>query len=154
METTIRGPFDRHRVAIAFPETGRTKQAMADDCDVNKIMARFAKTGILTHVAKYEGRYGDFTEALPYHEAISLVKEADAMFMSLPSKIRTKFKNDPGAFLEFTQDPENEGEMREMGLLPALPPEQEPKVAHGAPAAPETAPEPGAPKPATPAPAQ
>jgi hypothetical protein len=53
------------------------------------------------------------------------------MFMSLPAKIRSRFQNDPGAFLDFVQNPENRDEMIELGLAKAQPrapvePEAEP----------------------------
>lgn len=109
---------------------GRTHQSMADECNVNKIMAKFERDGVLSHVAQYEGNYGDFTGAMDYHAALNQVIQAGEMFMSLPASVRREFENDPGLFLDFCEDPENEDAMREMGLLPpkaAEDPAPEPK---------------------------
>ena len=43
---------------------------------------------------------------------------AQDMFESLPADIRTKFGNDPGRFLDFVEDPQNEEELIELGLKP------------------------------------
>ena len=38
------------------------------------------------------------------------------MFLDLPAKVRDRFKNDPGQFLEFATDPSNVDELVKMGL--------------------------------------
>lgn len=105
----------------------RTRQSFKDECDVNKIMAKFEKTALVDHVNERQGQYGDFTN-LPssFHEAIEQVRAANAMFLTLPSKVRKKFGNDPGVFLEFVSDPDNAEGMRELGLIPPSP--AKPKV--------------------------
>ena len=109
---------------MIFEEQGRTHQEMAEACDINKIMARYEKGQLISHVNTYEGRYGDFTETPgDFHSAMNQTIAATEMFMTLPAAIRKKFNNDPGTFLDYTQDPENEASLREMGLLP--PGEQE-----------------------------
>lgn len=45
------------------------------------------------------------------------IVQAQDMFMSLPSKIRNRFGNDPSQFLDFVSDPLNKDEMRSLGLL-------------------------------------
>lgn len=101
---------------LMFPDgEGRTKQSFKDECDVNQIMARFQKTGAMTHFARHSGSYG-FAPAVSYHEAVEIAQRAEAMFMDLPSKVRARFQGDPGAFLEFVQDPNNADEMAELGL--------------------------------------
>lgn len=109
-----------HRVQV--PDTGpsRTKQSFSEECDINNIMKKFEKTGIIDHARKYEGNYGDFTGAVDYHTAMNIVREADEMFQSIPATIRKRFDNDPQKFLEYVDNPENEDEMREMGLLPPI----------------------------------
>lgn len=109
-----------------------TKQSFQKESNINSIMKRYEKDGILDHVNQFEGNYGDFTSAPDYHRAMSEVTEAQQMFDTLPSKIRKKFDNNPAEFLEFVQNPENEAEMREMGLLPTatqapVEPEAEPE---------------------------
>lgn len=111
---TAYGP--KIQVKAECDKDGLTKQDMKDDCDINVIMKRYEKTGMVDHVSRYQGQYGDF-EAMEFHEAMNFVIEAQDMFMSLPSKIRARFGNDPGAFLEFVNDENNTDELRKMGLL-------------------------------------
>lgn len=100
---------------------GRTHQSAKDECDINVIMARWEKSRIIEHVSRTGGSYGDFLDVpQDFHAAMQQVIEAEEAFSSLPSSIRKRFANDPGAFLEFVGDPANENEMRSMGLLKAV----------------------------------
>lgn len=115
------GPYaPKRKVSISFPEKGRTKQSMAAECDINGIMAKYQKTGVVAHVAKHSGSYG-FATSMDFSDAMNLVTHAQAMFNDLPSSLRNRFGGDPAAFLDFVQNPENEAEARELGLLPADP---------------------------------
>lgn len=106
---------------VRFFGQGHTRQEFAEDCDINRIMARFEKTALVEHVAKYEGRYGDFSE-MPesYQDAIELVREAEALFMDVPAKIRERFNNDPAEYLAFCLDDRNKAELQELGLWRAI----------------------------------
>lgn len=97
---------------------GRTKQAFKAECDINTIMKRYEKTGIVDHVARFGGRYGDYLGAVDYHTAMNEVTKAQEMFLSLPARVRARFGNDPGQFVEFALNPENLDELRELGLAP------------------------------------
>lgn len=122
-----------------------TKQAFRQESDVNFIIARFEKTGVLEHRNEYDGQYGEFAE-IDYHEAMNIVAAADSMFNTIPSSIRKQFGNDPGAFLDFVTDPKNREAMEQMGLanaphkptdpepLPAEPGSQEPTTEPAQPA--------------------
>lgn len=123
-----------------IPMKGRTKQAHKDECDINNILTRYRKSGLIDHVNRYQGRYGDVSTAEDFQTSVNRVMEANAMFMSLPAEIRRRFDNDPAAFLDFMLDPEKIEQQRELGLVP---PENPPV----APVAPEPDPEP-APEPA------
>lgn len=113
----IRSAYDDQRVKVLV-ETGKsmTKQAHKDECDINRIMAKYQKTGVITHVAKYAMEYGDATD-IDYQTALNTVIEAQRMFADLPSSVRRKFDEDPAEFLAFVQNPENVEEMRELGLV-------------------------------------
>lgn len=123
----IRAPFDkRERESIDVsgvdddPEShrfSRTKQSFKDECDVNLVMKRFERTGVLDHLNEFQGQYGDFTDVpQSYHEAVNQVMAAQDMFMTVPPRIRAMFENDPGQFLAFVQDPANLEEMVQLGL--------------------------------------
>lgn len=91
---------------------------MAAECDINQIMNRFEKTGILEHVNTHQGKYGNFLEISDYQTALNHVISAQDSFMSLPSQLRARFENDPGQFLSFVNNPDNIEEMQKMGLIP------------------------------------
>lgn len=108
-----RFPFATHPLSL-------TRQSMSAECDINNIMKKYERTGILDHQNRYEGGYGDFTSAPEnYHEAMNQIIEAQDMFLSLPAQIRKKFANDPGNYLEFATDPANAEEMIKLGLAVA-----------------------------------
>lgn len=120
---TKRNPMGFHRphgrVQTDCAGESRTKQSFKNECDINRILRQFYRTGLVSHVSKRQGYYGDFIGAGTYHDALNLIHEARDMFLELPAKIRAEFDNDPAKFLDFVHDPENEEQMREMGLLNA-----------------------------------
>ena len=120
MKPTIRKNYERSRVAqpIGDPDKCLVQQSAMRECDVNSIMAKYRKTGLLEHVNRFQGNYGDFTEAPTYHDAFNKLVEAQEMFQSLPAHVRDKFANDPGLFLEYVSDDKNKAGMEELGLLP------------------------------------
>lgn len=112
-------PHERLYAPISGPS--RTKQSFKDECDINNILKKFQKTGLLTHVAQYQGQYQDLPSDLDFQASINQVLAAQAAFSSLPSSIRARFENDPARFLEFVGNPANEKEMVEMGLAKPRP---------------------------------
>lgn len=94
-----------------------TKQSFKDECDINTIMGRYLKTGVLDFVNKHQPRYEDLSQATDYLGAMQIVAESRSLFEDLPSSIRTKFENNPAKFLDFVHNPANRSEMAEMGLL-------------------------------------
>lgn len=114
MQKTIKTPihFDH--------DDNQARQSFKDECDINKIMAKFQKTGILDHYAKHAPQYMDIP-AVDYHEALNVIATAESMFEELPSQARKKFGNDPEKFLEFVQNPDNAEELRELGLAHRVP---------------------------------
>lgn len=127
----------RKRVKVFFEEgSSLAHQSFKDECDINVLMRRYEKTGMINHVNKHQGEYGDFINAPDYHSAMNQIIEARESFMTIPARIRARFGNDPAEFLAFVQDPANEAEMREMGLLPAQRP-QDPDTLDPPPEAPK-----------------
>ncbi len=122
---TAYGP--KEKCQITFGKKTRTKQAMKEECDINMIMAKYQKTGAVTHVNEHGADYG-FASGLSFQESMNLVIKAQNMFEELPSSIREKFANSPGRFLDFVQDPENADELVELGLAKKAIPEVGPKA--------------------------
>lgn len=98
-------------------DDGRTKQCHRDECDIQKIMARFDKTGTISHLAKFEGVYADFSD-FDFHEQTTKLAQGETIFAELPAEIRREFGQSAAAFFEFVNDPENAKDLRKK--LPGL----------------------------------
>ena len=122
---------------------GLTKQSHKDETNVNLILRRYQKTGMINFVNAQKGAYMD-TDPIEFQEAMNMIIQANNMFAKIPSGIRKRFGNDPKEFYEFLHNPENMDEMVRMGLA------NKPEPAPAPEPAPEPVPEP-APEP-TPAP--
>jgi len=118
VKQTILKRGDRRRTKQLVGEASMTQQNLAAETDINAIMSKYQKHGILTHVSKYAGQYGDFSGVHDYKTGLERVMAANEMFESLPANIRDRFGNDPAKFIDFAVDPENVDEMRALGLAP------------------------------------
>lgn len=107
---------EHKRVVYRSDLPSRTVQDPRDECDVNKLMAKYRKTGMISHLAKHPPRYEDVSNAVSFQEALNIVNQAEAEFMKMSASIRARFGNDPGKFMEFVQDPENAEEMYKLGI--------------------------------------
>ena len=109
---------ERRRVQCVNTKPSLTEQAHKDKSCINKIIAKYRKTGLINHVSAKQGSYGDFLGVSSYQEALDRVAIAQDDFSTLPANIRKRFDNDPGKFLDFMSDEANQAEAMEMGLIP------------------------------------
>lgn len=118
--TELLGVYRPHP-RIYQPDTGpsRAKQSFAEESEINNIMAKYEKTGLISHAAKHAGAYVDLPAHDEFVDAMNQVATANSMFEELPSGMRSRFRNDPAQFLDFVGNPDNEEAMIEMGLLKA-----------------------------------
>lgn len=143
-----RKPGETARQQLAMYGTTRTQQQFKDDCDINLIMAKYIKTGVLDHQREHGAEYG-FASSDTFRDSMEIVSKANSMFEDLPSSIRSKFENNPAKFLDFVQDPKNLKQMQEMGLANKSNPPETPLLPNnGAAVKAEGLPSPGAPVPA------
>lgn len=113
----LRSAYIPHKpVQLITDGPSLVKQSMQEETNINTIMARYEKTGLIKHVAAHQGNYGDFVTGGDYHDHLNQIIEAREAFATLPATIRKRFDNEPAKFLEFVQDLENLDEMVEMGL--------------------------------------
>ncbi len=97
----------------------RTKQHFTDDCDVNKILDKFSRTGILPE--SKPKMYGDFSNVQDYVTAFAIVQNAHTQFGNLDADIRARFHNDPSEFLNFATNENNAEEMVKLVLATKRP---------------------------------
>ncbi|AXH78139.1 MAG: internal scaffolding protein [Microviridae sp.] len=106
-------------VALHFPENSRwTKQCFKEEADINTLMARYLSTGEMPVINQVAPQYLD-ASGFDFQAMQDKVIEAKSLFMDLPSTLRTRFANDPAAFIDYCGDPANHDEMRKLGLLRA-----------------------------------
>lgn len=104
-------------VGLRCDDPSLTVQSEAAACDINKIMARYEKSGLISHLNQNAAFYADVSAVPDYQAALDVVEKADALFMSLPAEIRAEFDNDPGRYLDFVSDPANKARMIELGII-------------------------------------
>lgn len=100
---------------ITFDCDSLTQQHFAADADINNIIDRYTRTGILP-VPTADAIFGDFGD-FDYHAAMNNVAVATEYFDSLPSSVRREFDNSVGVFLERIHDPSFAQRATELGLL-------------------------------------
>lgn len=108
-----------------------TVQSAKDDCDINVIVKRFMKTGVLPVVQRGPAITGSVTP-MEFRDALDLVRQGQAEFDALPARVRRHFLNDPARFVEACQDPSRVEELRSLGLAnPPLAPAASPQPPAG-----------------------
>lgn len=110
-----------------YPD-GMTKQAFADECDINKLLARAARGDSIAHLARHGAVYGDFTDIGDLLEAHARLERGRKIFDELPSEVRREFNQDMGAFFAFVNDPANRERLPEVLPQLAMPGNQLPSV--------------------------
>ncbi len=118
----MEGNHDQRKNAISFEDSPtRTLQAHKDESDINLIMAKYIRSGVIEHGNANSQRYG-FAPAVDFREALELINEAETQFAGLPSAIRSKFDNSAEAFLAFCEQPDAVSKLVEMGVETSKPP--------------------------------
>lgn len=106
------------RVQTINNDPSSADPSFAKDCDVNEIMAKFARTGEINHLSKTSGQYIDASEFGDFQEAANTVSRANSEFNALPALIRERFNQNPSELISFLQDPSNIEEAAKLGLIP------------------------------------
>ena len=96
----------------------KTEQAFKDECKTVNIVKRYLKTGVVDHLNTRQPLEGTFDE-IDFHTAMNIVAAGKSSFEAMPAKLREQFDNNPEKFVEFVQNPENEGKLVELGLANA-----------------------------------
>ncbi len=87
-------------------EDGRTKQSFADETNIEKIMARAARTGTTSHLEKFQGVYADFSD-FDFFEQTRQLTRGREIFDELPAEVRQEFGQSPAKFFAYVNDPAN-----------------------------------------------
>lgn len=73
-------------------------QTFKESSDINVIVEKAKRTGVLSHINKNAEFYEDLTE-FNYEDAKNKIAETNSAFYGLDAETRAKFGNDPGKFI-------------------------------------------------------
>lgn len=115
--------MERKRVQQKPEGESLTQQSFGESADINNMMARHLKSpnrlnrlGFIPQTPR-EPRFVDISSADSYHDMLNKVSAIDTKFMSLPAKLRQRFRNNPELMLRFVEDPANVREAVKLGLI-------------------------------------
>lgn len=100
---------------------GLTQQSFADEVDINKIVAKLDKTGMIAHLNAAQPFYGDVSGLISFQDAQNIVARGEELFMSLTADIRERFLNDPARLIAFLNDEANRDEAVKLGIVTPKP---------------------------------
>lgn len=126
-----------HNPVVVCPRVSPvTKQSFRDEVDVNQILDKYARTGVLP-VNGRAPMFGDFSSLPSFLDAQILVRKAEDGFLKLSPDVRARFDNSPAKLLAFLDDPQNREEAVKLGILEAKEPvkAEVPKAGSDAPSA-------------------
>ncbi len=112
-------------------------QSYKEQSDINVIVEKAKRTGVLAHINNNAQFYADMTE-FDYEGAKNQIAETNSAFYELSSELRNEFGNDPGKFREVVA-PMTVEEITEKFPELAQPGKQFPDVIGGKPSAPPKA---------------
>jgi len=107
----------RKRVQLDCSSPKLTDQSYKNLCDINNIMAQYAKTGTFGHVASRQPQYIDNTTIPNLENAFSIARNATDLFNSLPPDIRKLMDNNPINLESFVHNPDNADMLLKHGLI-------------------------------------
>lgn len=129
-----RNKYSERLIVEAPHGVSRTQQHFKDEVDINRIMAKYRKTGVIQHVTRARQVYGEFDTTSNMAEQFQTVAKAQQQFDMLPAEIRNKFKNSIPGFFAYIADPANREDCIAMGIFekppapPSPPPSPDPKT--------------------------
>lgn len=104
-------------VSIDFTNTiSKTDQSYKKSCDINNIMANYARTGILPNSAN-QGYYADVSNLPSLETSFNIVNQAMEAFQALPAYVRKLIDNDPSKLADFIANSDNKEICLKHGLL-------------------------------------
>jgi len=106
------------------PLPSLTKQSEAEKVEINSIMSRYERTGVIDYINVHKPIFDDVSDIEDYRTNLHKMMNAQEAFLKLPSKIRKYFSNDPLEMLNALHDSTRERELQELGLIEMPMPEK------------------------------
>lgn len=114
-------PFDESYAGTVNDEPSMTIQAPAVDCDINVLMDRMGVTNARIPAVDISSDVFDYSDVPDLRTVLDRVRAAEDAFAEMPARIRSRFNNDPVAFLEFMQTDGNQDEAVALGIVQRKP---------------------------------
>jgi len=113
----MKRPEAQRRKKYIDPLTSKTDQSFRNEVNVNSIMAKYTKTGQITHLRQSRGQFMDISAVPDLMTAFDIVRSAEKSFMELPAVIRERLGNNPANMQDFILDSRNSDLLIEYGIL-------------------------------------
>jgi len=112
--TTFRTAYGkRNRVKTSFKDSpSLTIQDQKKSTDINEILNRFQKTGLIDHVQQNEPAFADVT-GYDFQTNQNTVATIQSMFNELPASVRQQFDHDPQKYIEHIAVQDNVEDMKD-----------------------------------------
>lgn len=115
------GTHIRNRVNVDCSEDKiLVEQSHKEEVDINNIVRRHG-IDLLQKVAALQQPQWDEVPGNDFQESMLIITKAQQTFEKLPSKIRKQFNNNPGEFLDYVQNPDNQDGLVDLGLATRKP---------------------------------
>lgn len=106
------------RTGLTCEDESLAQQHQKDEVDINKIVDRFLKTGLMPQL-QLPARFGDYSDAPDRLEIETRIAESNAVFYNLAPEIRAKHQNNPQIWERDVMTALEQGNLakiREMGI--------------------------------------
>jgi len=100
-----------------FTEPTITQQHFKSEVNINNIIAKFNRTGILGDGEKAVPRYADVSLFGDFSQCQARIQEGKNAFQELPLEVRKLAGNDPARLWDVLQNPENREILVNAGVL-------------------------------------
>jgi phage internal scaffolding protein len=106
-----------NRKKLYCKDISKTDQSYKKSTDINVLIAKYQKTGIVPNLHQRTGSYGDFSEVPTLEDAFERVNSAIEAFNSLPADIRKLMDNDASQLASWLSNEDNHEMAIKYGLL-------------------------------------
>lgn len=94
----------RPRVQTVNTDPSKTVTSELHKSEIRHILAKYKATGIVEHLRQVDLQFRDVTEFADFADLMHQSKEAEKVFMTLPSKVREVFDHDVAKWLDVAHD--------------------------------------------------
>lgn len=120
MNSKIRNKFSTYAKEILSldPENDPCQQHFREEVKINNIIAKYNKTGIISHVAKTRKVFGEFRDLADGIQDLDKVVKAQQAFDTLPPPLKKEFGDIKG-FFEYLGNEKNHDQLVQWGIFDA-----------------------------------